>query len=44
MRLQPVKIFRPDKNGILKLFKTISAKAVAKIADEKFINKRKWKK
>ena len=40
MKLQPVKIYRPDKNGNLKLVKIISQKQVMKMADEKFANKK----
>jgi hypothetical protein len=44
LKLQKVKIFRPDKKGNLKLVKIISQKQVMKISYEKFISKTKWKK
>ena len=44
MGLHPVKIFRPDKKGNLKLVKVVSRKELQKLADEKLINQQKWKK
>jgi hypothetical protein len=44
MNLQSVKIYKPDKKGILRLVRVISSKEVMRLADEKFSNKQKWRK
>ena len=44
MKLQPVKIYRPDAEGNLKLVKVISQAEVIKLAEEKTFKKNKWKK
>ena len=43
MNLQPVKIYKPDKKGALKLVRVISSIEVARIADQKF-NAKKFNK
>ena len=42
MKLQPVKIFRPDADGNLQLVEVISQKEVTRLADKK-LNKKKRK-
>ena len=42
MKLQPVKIFRPDADGNLQLVEVISQKEVTRLADKK-LNKKKDK-
>ncbi len=44
MNIQPVKIYKPDKKGILRLVRVISSKEVMRLADEKLTNKQTWRK
>lgn len=43
MTLQPVKIFRPDAEGTLRLVEVIPQKEIIRLADEK-LNKKKFNK
>ena len=43
MKLQPVKIYKPNEKGILQLVRVISSEEVARMADDKF-NKKKFNK
>ena len=36
MKIQPVKIYKPDKKGVLQLVRVISSEEVMRLADEKF--------
>jgi hypothetical protein len=40
LKIQPVKIYKPDKKGGLKLVRVISSKEIIRIADEKFNTKK----
>ena len=44
MNLQRVKVYKPNKKGVLQLVRVISSEEVMRLADEKFANKQKWRK